>query len=585
MKKLITFPLKKKLYKGLGKAAAVILLLGMSSSCPLQVSAEEINRTESYVYHQHQGSPEEEGGCYHRPIYHEHTGDETAGGGCYGTAVYHVHQGDETAGGGCYGTAVYHEHEGNGEEEGGCYVKKPHKHVSSCYKTVSSEEYGCYVIRTEDTNDDDYEGHDYKNYYMSCGKTVHGTNASHGHTVLDCKKTYDSGYQLGCSKTEESIESYLQDCGRTEGETIDSYALNCGRTTENIEGYGVSCGRDEETPIGKITVTEEKGSKKEETFLKASFEDLSDGSIHLSEEAFTWQDASGNALGTGENIRVSENGRYSLVLGIENEDVNRDSLKAEITIRSIVKPSKNTGGQGKDDHDNGDNGGGGDNGGNTDDNGSGDNNGGNGEAAGATPTPVPTPTAASATASSPIPLKSSQGAKSQSTPGRENTAETAKKTKAIGTPAPVLTWQKKAETVELPDKQSGNVEIPQIEIKEQKRGFGLSGMAAVVTVTAGTILASLGLLFLLYYLRMSVKVYNDDGKGGMIYLGRCRVKLAEEGYTITISDEMEEKAVTNRYYIRPGLFRLFKGEEEELIVCRLKKKISVYLNKEMTVVI
>ncbi len=574
MKKIITFPLKKKLYRGLGKAVAAVILLGMANPCMMQVSAEEANRSETYIYHQHTGNDKEEGGCYHTPLYHIHAGDET-GGGCYGTAVYHVHAGDETSGGGCYGTAHYHEHTGSEEEEGGCYVQKPHKHGSSCYRTVSSEDYGCYLIRTEDTNDGDYEGHDYMYYYMSCGRVIHGTNDSHTHDVINCSKKYDSGYTLGCGKTEESIENYLIDCGRIEGETIDSYALSCGKTTEDIEGYGINCGRDEKTPVGKITVTEEKGSKKEETSIKVFFEDLSGGQLRLTEEPFTWYGPDGQRIGTGEGINVSKNGNYSVILGIENEDVNKDSLKAGITIRSIVKPSKDNGSNsGKDDGSKNDD--------DNDDNGndSGDDSNGNkeGDDVKATPTPLAEPTSS--------PLGAAAREKIATTPVRKENTETGNKTGiAVRTPAPSLKWQEKKESIKLPRKQSQSLEIPEIKIKEQKKTFAIPAAVKIITVTAGALLAALGSFFLLYYLRMSVKLYNDDGKGGMIYLGRCAVKLTEDGYTMTISDEMEEKAVTNRYYIRPGLFRFLRGEDEELIVCRLKKKISVYLSKEMTIVI
>ena len=574
MKKLITFPLKKKLYQGLGKAVAAVILLGMANPCMMYASAEEANRSETYIYHQHVGNDKEEGGCYHTPLYHIHTGDET-GGGCYGTALYHAHAGDEISGGGCYGTALYHEHTGSEDEEGGCYVKKPHKHGSSCYRTVSSEDYGCYVVRTVDTGDGDYEGHDYKYYYMSCGRTIHGTDASHTHEVINCNKEYDSGYTLGCGKTEESIENYLMDCGRIEGETIDSYALSCGKTTEDIEGYGISCGRDEKTPVGKITVEEEKGSKKEETTIKVSFEDLSGGHLCLAEEPFTWYGPDGQRIGTGESISVSENGNYSVILGMKNEDVNKGSLKAGIKISSIVKPSKNTGGNsGKDDGSKKD-----------DDNNDNDNNGGDdsdgnkeGGDAKATPSPLAEPT--------PSPLGAAAKEKTAVTTVKKEKAETGNKTgMAVRTPAPSLKWQEKTESIKLPKKQSQSVEIPKIEIKEQKKTFAIPAAVKIITVTAGALLAALGSLFLLYYLRTSVKLYNDDGKGGMIYLGRCAVKLTEDGYTITISDEMEEKAVTNRYYIRPGFFRFLRGEDEELIVCRLKKRISVYLSKEMTIVI
>ena len=95
----------------------------------------------------------------------------------------------------------------------------------------------------------------------------------------------------------------------------------------------------------------------------------------------------------------------------------------------------------------------------------------------------------------------------------------------------------------------------------------------------------LGIALLLLYLRNSVKVYNDDGKGRMIYLGRCMVEEEENAYAVTITDAMVEKAYTNRYCIKPGLFLIGKKEGEELIVHKEAKRIAVCLGREMIVML
>lgn len=79
-------------------------------------------------------------------------------------------------------------------------------------------------------------------------------------------------------------------------------------------------------------------------------------------------------------------------------------------------------------------------------------------------------------------------------------------------------------------------------------------------------------------------MYNDDGKGRMIYLGRCMVETEEDTYFTIITDAMVEKAYTNRYCIKPGLFLLGK-KEEELIVHKEAKKAAVRLDKEMIVML
>ena len=577
MKKLNVFRLKKRICKGLGKALAAALLLGMAGPCMSQVSAAEGNQTVSWVYHQHAGSTQEEGGCYHTPVYHSHSGSESDGGGCYQTPVYHVHMGDEASGGGCYGTVILHEHTGNSASGGGCFTPVNHRHVEGCYRIVSNEEYGCYTLESHDTTEGDYEGHDFKYYYMSCGRVIHGTNSSHTHEIVICGKENEiEGYTLGCNKTEESIEKYLFDCSKTEGESIDSYALGCNKTTSDIDSYTLSCGKDKETPIGKITVTENMENGKEESQITASFEDLSGGELELTENPFTWYSPNGSVIGTGDTIRVSQNGTYSVVIGVKNEDVDKNSLRSQISINSIVKKDQNNNGNsgGKGD---------GDNDGNDDNNNSGDNDSDtndstNDQKNAASPAVTSTP------AASPIPktvLKSNK----RNTAGVKSTVENDRADEMPKkTPSPTPKLAKKTESIKLPEKNS-QPEAAEIKVNEQKKGFFDSPAVKMITITAGTLLIFGGLILLLYFFRMSVGVYNDDGNGKMLYLGRCRVKLVDEGYMIEISDAMEEKAVTNRYCIRPGMFRFLRGEDTELLVCRRQKRISVYLNKEMIVII
>lgn len=545
--------------------AAALLMSVLLAGGSITVQAEEADAgetlevTQTYVYHQHIGTSDQEGGCYHAPVYHVHTGNDQEYGGCYGIPVYHSHSGDEQSGGICYGTAVLHEHEGDDSQADGCYHEVYHSHESSCYRNVSSSEYGCHTVRTVDTSDGDYEGHDYKYYYMSCGKVIHGTSSSHIHSVLNCNQdNVVVGYELGCGKTEESIEGYLFDCVKTE-EDIDSYTLSCNKTTEDIDAYAPSCGKDEETPIGKIILTVEKDVNHKKETVMARFEDLTSGELRLSEEPFTWYDTSGKVLGTGDTMEFYDNGNYSVVLGVTNEDVNRDSLRAGVKVSSIVKPTSKKEGGSSDD--------------------------GNGEEdTGEQPTvitPTPTPTA--------IPEATRDVDSDNEVKGKhpevmkENLSDAEENTQEEPITEPLLRREKR--TVTLEEKSSEKEEISEIQTVEPRKSFLGTPAGRLITITAGSLLTLIGLFVVLYLLRWSVAVYNDDGRGNMIYLGRCKVKAEEEGYLIQITDAMAEKSVTNRYCIKPGLFALFRGEEEELLVMKGQKRTSVALDKEMIVVI
>lgn len=588
----------------MGKVAAVLVLLCMSGACMMEVSATEteaetetasetateepeaLNQQITYIYHQHVGSSETEGGCYHGVCYHTHKGNEAEGGECYQTPVYHVHTGDEQNGGECYGTPICHEHTGNPQEGGGCFAPVYHSHSGSCYNTISSSEYGCYVVRSWDTSDGDYEGHDFQYYEMSCGTTVHGTNASHGHTVTVCNRggTIER-YTLGCGKTEETAESYVFDCEKAQGLTIDSYVFDCAKTEQTIDGYSLSCGKDEETPCGIITVTEHQGSNKEETEVEIIIEDLTQGELQLSDEPYTWKDASGNTIGTGSSITVGENGTYQVTVGLANEDVNRDSLKAQIDINSIVKPEKEEGGsQGDGDDDNGSSGG------------TGDNQDSDPEMTPeATVTPSPSPTATPSAVPEELPEKSDNDLGDGSGDDHDSSLLKSSIKKEVSdeaarvSPTPSAVPKRETEKVALEERESENEQLQEIKTidpdgeKGRLRRIFASPVVQIISITAGTLTAIGGFLLLCYLMLMTIKVYNDDGEGKMVYLGRSRIRLKEEGYTVEISDRMAEKAVTNRYCLKPGAFRLFRSDEEELLVCCNQKKVSALLCREMIV--
>ncbi len=605
--------MKKSINAVLLKIATAVLIAGMTGPCLMEAAASEAmpesvqsgdasesskapeNSAVSYVYHQHIGNSGEKGGCYTTPVCHVHEGNEEEGGSCYKTPVYHVHEGSEETGGLCYGTPVLHMHTGNSEAGGGCFAPIYHQHTESCYEEVSGSEYGCYVVNWWDTIDGDYEGNDFKYFEMSCGETIHGTNPGHKHTVLKCNQEGSIvGYTLGCKKTEEDIDSYQFDCEKLEGISIDSYALSCEKTSETIDGYGIGCGKDEETPYGKITVTENQGGNKQETSMTVVFEDLSGGELQLADDPFVWYDQSGRKIGSGETLTVSENGGYSVRLGLINEDVDRESLKAEIKINSIIKPHQDNGHNNDDDSDGDDNGGG--------DDGSQEN-----EDGGQTPqtpavqaSPSAAPSATPSASPSLTPLASSKTRKNdQASDGDSNgsgfdkadeRSDQDKAGKNPPIPVPSPGFRKQTETVKLPRKESSGEELQKIGTVEQDPEGGIqkflsSPVVQVISITAGTLLALAGVLLLCYLLLMSVRIYNDDGEGKLVYLGRCRVRLKEEGYAIEITDAMTEKTVTNRYCIKPGFFRFFKGEDEELLVCCSGKKVSVSLSREMIVVI
>jgi hypothetical protein len=111
-----------------------------------------------------------------------------------------------------------------------------------------------------------------------------------------------------------------------------------------------------------------------------------------------------------------------------------------------------------------------------------------------------------------------------------------------------------------------------------------SPVVRIVSITAGTLLALAGIFLLIWLLLMTARIYNDNGEGKMRYLGREMLVLGIDGYYLTITDELAEKAVTNRYCIKPPyLFRLIKGKDGDLVIQRGNHYVLVPLQKEIII--
>ena len=466
--------------------------------------------------------------------------------------------------------------------------------------------------------------HDFKDYHMSCGKTVHGTNPAHYHKELDCDREgkIDS-FKLSCKMTSSTIERYEMDCTKTE-KTIDSYLLSCQKTEKDIDKYEIGCGRDAATPLGRITVSGQLTASKRKADITAVYEDMSEGEVVLAENAFSWYDESGKLLGNGGTLQVTANGKYNVMLNVQNADVKASSLKAEVQIKGIQKKKTETNEEdtgedaGKEDSSDdsgsgedagGNSGSGEDAGGNS---GSGDDTGDDSKNAGkggndsgssgeneernsptsvpkSTVAPSPYPTATPMIVKTPAPIATVSPGKTDKIVLGENSNKLQKNSfKKTPSPTPII--RKETKTVNVEKKESEKEELVTVEtIDKHGKGADTGVFPApaikLITVTTGTIALFGGIGVLLFLFGRSIRVYNDDGKGNLIYLGRGIVKVEEEGYVLHVTERMTEKSMTNRYCLCCDLFHLWKDTEEELIVVKKERRQIVKIQKEMIAVI
>lgn len=194
------------------------------------------------------------------------------------------------------------------------------------------------------------------------------------------------------------------------------------------------------------------------------------------------------------------------------------------------------------------------------------------------PTPLPTPEIQEIKSEETLPLPIA--VKTPSHPEKAEQSPTPLPT-GTATPSPKKTVQ----SVKVsPVKAQPDEEVVEPEVIEKTSPF-LTPVGKVISITSGTLVTALLLGWLIFYLRHTVRVYNDNGKGRMHYLGRASVVLSEEGYCIQLSDRLIERAVTNRYRICPDLFLLGKNNSWEVFIVKEGKKKAVYLEKEIRITI
>lgn len=604
-----------------GKAAMALVLSGLLAGVIWPAHGREaLAGTASFsskvvvtdIYHRHIGDASRKGGCYQAPVAHVHQGNTANGGACFQKEVKHVHEGDGTTGGGCYTRPLLHAHEGNDGQEGACYSAVYHDHEGGCYQNqictiryTKGDVAEIFTAECDTHGETDHERANGTGSHKDCDEGEEGlileycqicgpmSYSYHTYPTVVCGIDTDQpvGYEKVCGKEEGDIEGYETGCNLAQGQT-ESYERTCEKT---VEGYDRNCALTEDIPCGRLIVTNETDGQEEVVAVSAKLEDLTGGKLKPSGDPFSWYDEKGNKIGSGGRIEVKKNGNYTVELKLENRDVDQSGLRSSILVDNVleqstggegtapspspVSPSPDTGEESSPQPEQTP--------------GNGNPEGGGGEdkeeekdgeedplpTPSITPTPIPDAGAGDGGGQK---GKNPSGLNNNTNLDKKNTADAGK----AASTSPKVTIKKMTKAIKPEEKMEPA--LPRPEPKEVSQS-GLSRFFAVpavrvITAAAGTLLLLAGLLLLLLYLKKSVRLYNDDGEGGYAYLGRLAVRLEEEGYAVSITESAWERAFTNRYCIRPGLFRLGKGEQV-LFVYKGEERISVSLAKEMIVVL
>ena len=600
------------------------------------------------IFHRHIGNRETGGGCYTNPIEHQHQGDAAGGGGCYTKPVKHKHTGSPETGGGCYGKVIPHTQHGpecyrsethtHGSDclSGRCTITYTEKELIEVYTAVcrvhgeTAHERRAAIASHSDCGQGEVDV--VREQCQSCANFLTRT-----HMFINCGKQEGTTQILECTK---DVDGYDISCGYAEGET-EYYERECDG---GIDGYELGCGMDEERRCGSLVLTSRAGSDSAKVVISARVEDLTGGKLILGNEPYVWKDQEGNVLGSGESLEVEKNGDYSVTVSLENKDVDESGLCSSISVDSIrgeetqtptatptatpsqaptaaptampsktpaatpdatpaataspapttvpektpgpsVVPENNPGKQEEENNaeENGPAQDGDSEGGDSQDSDSGDGE--NRE--------IETDRE--------ILKKQPEESFSENRSEDENDGRLSYYEKrdrsavqpraekeevlASASPIPKEKVKKDTQTVTMPENKAAQESEYKVGQQTKRSGFLQSTAAKIITVTVSTLSVLAGIILLMLYLLCSVRIFNDDGEGRMVYLGRLLVRKKDGEYSLVITETMTEKSCTNRYCIKPGLFRLGKKEDQELVVCRDTKKAVASLSREMIVIL
>lgn len=467
-------------------------------------------------------------------IRHTHSGDEQNGGECFSNPVYHTHAGSDAEGGECYSDPVYHVHDGDGTHGGACYGEKiTHNHSGNAFSGGA-----CYAILYHQHNDSCYAQGDHtsacpshREYHSyDCG-TVHDWDGDghgcDGFTSYDC----DGHVYLACGMSGGTIVGYAFSCSYGEGQVI-GYRMNCGKTSETVESYELTCTKTtEDVDHYENTCGMEDGQEIE--IPDPPTED--NGNEGGNGEGETGDGENGGGTESGETGTTEPEEPFEPEPTPESAQYPEpeQTQEPEQTPQTIVEQQT-------------------------------------------VPSPSVTPTVKKeVTEEAPVRKKQTTVIDRVSpTPQRESEPDKQNQQNHTGNVV--------KEKVELPQAAAQPADEGGEPLVLKRRWAVFTPVIKMLSITMGTILLLTAAVLLLFYLRRSVRVYNDNGSGRMKYLGRAAIRFSEEGYFVTITDKLQERAATNRYCIRPDLFLIGKNSNWEIYVVKDGKKKSVYLDKEMT---
>lgn len=141
----------------------------------------------------------------------------------------------------------------------------------------------------------------------------------------------------------------------------------------------------------------------------------------------------------------------------------------------------------------------------------------------------------------------------------------------------------------LPGKEETTVKQREVKAKPvmavrqgtMKKTGVMEPVVKAVTFTVSGVAFAAVLLFLLYMMLRSVRVYHQDGEGGSKYAGSYLLKKTETGFEVSLPDLILEQSATGQFTLRTGRLFAQRHKGEELVVLAGRRKEAVWIDREI----
>lgn len=159
------------------------------------------------------------------------------------------------------------------------------------------------------------------------------------------------------------------------------------------------------------------------------------------------------------------------------------------------------------------------------------------------------------------------------------------KGKSRKTPGMVLREEEQNYEVKRETKKQEPLSAPpereEIPVQSIKRENGSANIMKAAAFTMGGVVGAAGILWLIYLLFGTVRIYHNDGEGKYHYAGSGIVKRKGGIFELNLPLMILEQSVTGQYCLKPGQLFVGRNKGKELVVTAGDRRLSVWIDEEI----